>query len=299
MASEAGKSALNQANEVGETPVDMILMATNTSITDPLSQAGFPCKAGDVQQKIANAIGCGICDIQSGCSGINYALLFADSIIRSGYANRILVIGAEILTRIANYNDRTSCVLFGDGASAYVLDVSDKPGFIGHKTYGDGSKRGIITSPLTKRRNIDDPPEKTVMSPTLTMDGKKVHKEVVNILDDTLTKFESESLLNPQRLSFSHIKRIVPHQANCRTIEASAEKIAKKRKKAGFDANEYEEVKDKFIVTIDQYANSSTASQGPGLEEVLYGDNKLKEGNHILMVGFGSGFSASFNHYII
>ncbi|MEK6922456.1 MAG: 3-oxoacyl-[acyl-carrier-protein] synthase III C-terminal domain-containing protein, partial [Nanoarchaeota archaeon] len=282
-------------------PVDLVLLATNTSVSDPLAQAGFPCIAGDVQQRITGLIRdkCGISDIQSGCVGINYASAFGDGLIRAGYLDRVLVIGADILSRIVDFNDRSTCVLFGDGAAAYVLDVSDLPGFVGHRFYGDGAKRGIITSPLRMRRYLDEPKNQTSYAPTLIMDGGSVHEEVIKILVNTFANFENDLLLNPYGVNFSEVAKIIPHQANCRTIETAARKIAKMRSKLGVDANSLEDVRSKFIVTIDEYANNSTASQGPGLEEVLYGENCLKEGEHVVMCSYGSGFSACFNHYVV
>ncbi len=295
MATEASKKAIEMANKSEERLIDLIILASNTTISDPLSKAGFPNTSGAIQKELMPFIrkNCGIFDLQSGCSGINYALFAADGIVKGNNRKRILVIGSDILSYITDFNNRSTCVLFSDGASSYILDSSREPGFVGHYDYGNGQLRDIITSPIKNKRHIDSPPETYNAAPTLIMNGRKVHEVIIKLLEDTLINFRDNHYLNPKSISLSEIKKIILHQANCRTIEKAAANIEHKLKLRE------NEIKDKFIVTISDYANSSTASQGPGLMEVVYGENKLKNDDHILMIGYGAGFSACFNHYII
>lgn len=299
MAAEASKAALAMANQKVNRKAEHVLVATNSSIVNPDSRAGFPGVSSYVPERLAGLVEklCGFADVQSGCPGINYALTYADGLIKARIYDRILVIGTEDLTGLMNLDNRETCVLFGDGASAYVLDVSDRPGFVAHRLHGTRVDRGAITSPLRLRRSIKDPAAWPVLSPTVQMDkGQPVYKFVKRVLVNTFIGFQEDKRLNPDGIKLSDIAKIVSHQANLRMFEAAAEEIEKKHGELGLSK---EEIMRRFVITIQENGNSSAASQGPGMLEVLVGEHALPEGSHVLMIGYGAGLSWAVNHYIV
>ncbi len=294
MAIKASKMAIEEANSKYQKNIDCIIVATNTAVTSGISTAGFPSTSSEVQVNLEDLITekCPCFNIQTGCAGINFALAISDSLIISEMYNRILVIGTDLLSELTDFNDRATCVLLSDGATAYILDKSNEPGFIGHNLHTDGSRRDYITSPLTQRKPWYS--QDTILSPTLKMKGKEVYKFVEKVLISMIVNFETDEKLNPKphKVGFNKIKKIVAHQANFRMFEGTARHIAKDYKHLNLTE---EEILKKFVITINNHGNNSTASQGPGLLEIRNGF--LNPGDHILMVSYGADVSWAINHY--
>lgn len=204
MAIRASVVALEEAKVKGIGQPELIILATNTTTGMAESGAGFPCAAGKVQAGLEGLVEehCGFFDLQAGCTGINYALFFADSVIRCGRYGTVLVIGSDKLSDIVDVRQRETSVLFSDGATAYVLSASKYPGFLGHGLYGNGALGNAITSPVRERLPFQgDIPE---MGPTIAMDGRLVYKTVVNLLGDIAEGFQANERLNPERLPFMY-----------------------------------------------------------------------------------------------
>ncbi|MBI2547913.1 hypothetical protein HYW21_01045 [Candidatus Woesearchaeota archaeon] len=295
MAVQASIYAINEASEKGRGKPELIILATNTTVGLAESGAGFPCAAGMVQAGLEGLVepNCGFTDLNSGCTGINYALAFADSIIKSGMYRTILVIGSDKLSDIVDFRQRETSVLFSDGATAYVLSASKYPGFIGYDLHGDGKQRHIITSPVRERLPFRG--ETVERGPTVVMEGRAVYKAAVGLLVTIAEEFQENDRLNPEHLSFMGLRAINPHQSNRRILEHASREIAEKlTAKYGVPVTA-EDVFSKFEITIQDHGNSSTASPGPGFENLR---RTLQRGDHVLMIGMGSGFSWGANHYI-
>lgn len=294
MGLEAAKKALLEANEFKSKQVELIICATNTNFTSSDAAAGWPACAGGVQAGLENLVeeNSGFFDVQAGCTGINYVFHIADMFIRTGIYQRVLVVGTDLLSGMTDFTDRETCVVLGDGATAYVLDASKTPGFIAHRLSGDGAKRDLITSHYQLRLPYFTKTRDRIKSPTLHMNGRKVHESVLEVLEDILVNFDGDEKINPKpyHITFEQIKAIIPHQANKRMFVGAAKRIAKKLR---LDS---EEVFKKFIITIENHANTSTASPGPGLIEAR---SRLSTGDHIIFLGMGAGFTWAANHYII
>jgi 3-oxoacyl-[acyl-carrier-protein] synthase-3 len=224
----------------------------------------FPSTACLVQQKLG-VHGCAAFDVQAVCSGFVYALAIADSMIRTGAASKALVIGAEVFSRILDFKDRGTCVLFGDGAGAVVVEASDTPGILASELHADGRHVGILCVP----GNVSG--GQILGDPLLKMDGPAVFKIAVNVLYDV-----ARSVLDKTGRSEADIDWLIPHQANIRILQSTA-----KRLKLPLD---------KLITTVDQHGNTSAASIPLALDESVR-SGKIVRGDTVLLEGVGGGFT--------
>lgn len=259
----AAKAALAALDMAKLTPqdIDLIILATST----PDNLGGFPSTACVVQDKLGIKNNCAAFDVQAVCSGFIYGIHLADALIRSGSNQRILIIGAETFSRILNFDDRTTCVLFGDGAGAVVLEASDQPGILSTALHADGSYRDILCVPgTTKAGEIEG-------SAFLKMDGQAVFKLAVKVLEQV-----ANEVLEKAHLSSSDIDWLIPHQANIRIMEGAAKKLGI--------------ATDHVIVTLASQGNTSAASIPLALDEGVR-SGKVKEGHHLLLEGVGGGFT--------
>jgi len=257
LAVQAARRAL-EAADCDAASIDLIIVATSTP------DMVFPSTACIVQQKLG-VHGCPAFDVQAVCSGFVYALTLADSMIRTGAARRALVIGAEVFSRILDFKDRGTCVLFGDGAGAVVLEASDTPGILATELHADGRHVGILCVPghVSGGHILGDP--------VLKMDGPAVFKIAVNVLFDV-----AHSVLAKAGLTDADVDWLIPHQANIRILQSTA-----KRLKLPIE---------KLIVTVDQHGNTSAASIPLALDESVR-SGKIKPGDTVLLEGVGGGFT--------
>ncbi|QDZ27507.1 beta-ketoacyl-ACP synthase III [Noviherbaspirillum sp. UKPF54] len=260
LAVEAAKRALDMA---GLTPNDIDLVIVATSTPDHLG--GFPSTACVVQRKLGIGNGSAAFDVQAVCSGFVYAMSIADSFIRAGAHKNVLIVGAEVFSRILNFEDRTTCVLFGDGAGAIVLSASDQPGILATKLHADGSHGEILCVPGSINGGAVDG------SAFLYMDGQAVFKLAVSVLEKV-----AKEALDIADMSASQIDWLVPHQANIRIMQGTAKKL-------GLPL-------EKMIVTVDQHGNTSAASIPLALD-VAVRDGRIKPGQNVMMEGVGGGFT--------
>jgi 3-oxoacyl-[acyl-carrier-protein] synthase III len=253
----AARRAL-EAADVDAASIDLIIVATSTP------DMVFPSTACLVQQKLGIA-GCAAFDVQAVCSGFVYALVVADSMIRTGAASKALVIGAEVFSRILDFKDRGTCVLFGDGAGAVVLEASEAPGILASELHADGRHVDILCVPghVSGGQVLGDP--------LLKMDGPAVFKLAVGVLYDV-----AKSVLEKAGRSESQVDWLIPHQANIRILQSTA-----KRLKLPLE---------KLIVTVDQHGNTSAASIPLALDESVR-SGKIKPGDTVLLEGVGGGFT--------
>lgn len=265
LAFEASKEALSAAG-LGAEDIDLIIVATSTP------DMVFPSTACILQNKLqalsatSNAIaGAPAFDIQAVCSGFVYALSVADAMICSGRANKALVVGAEVFSRLLDFKDRTTCVLFGDGAGAVVLEASETPGILATDIHSDGKHTDILCVPGHVSGG------KISGNPLLKMDGQAVFKLAVGLLEKTATTCLNKAGLDPKDIDW-----LVPHQANIRIIQSTA-------KKMGLSM-------DKVILTVQDHGNTSAASIPLALD---YGvrSGKIKVGQNLLLEGVGGGFT--------
>ena len=247
-----------EAADVGAASIDLIIVATSTP------DMVFPSTACLVQQKLGVA-GCAAFDVQAVCSGFVYALTIADSMIRTGAASKALVIGAEVFSRILDFKDRGTCVLFGDGAGAVVLEASETPGILASELHADGRHVDILCVPghVSGGHILGDP--------LLKMDGPAVFKLAVGVLYDV-----AKSVLEKAGRSDADVDWLIPHQANIRILQSTA-----KRLKVPME---------KVIVTVDQHGNTSAASIPLALDESVR-NGKIKPGDTVLLEGVGGGFT--------
>ena len=257
LAVEAARHALEAAGR-SAADIDLIIVATSTP------DMVFPSAACIVQQKLG-VQGCPAFDVQAVCSGFVYALTIADSMIRTGAASKALVIGAEVFSRILDFKDRTTCVLFGDGAGAVVLEASDTPGILATELHADGRHVGILCVPGTVSGG------KILGDPLLKMDGQAVFKLAVGVLEDV-----ARSVLAKAGKTEADIDWLVPHQANIRIMQSTA-----KRLKLSMD---------KVVVTVDQHGNTSAASIPLALD-VAVRSGKVQPGDTVMLEGVGGGFT--------
>ncbi|HYD62446.1 MAG TPA: beta-ketoacyl-ACP synthase III [Noviherbaspirillum sp.] len=260
LAVEAAKRAL-QAACLTPADIDLIIVATST----PDHFGGFPSTACVVQRKLGIANGGAAFDVQAVCSGFVYAVSVADSFIKSGAHKNVLIIGAEVFSRILNFDDRTTCVLFGDGAGAIVLTGSDEPGILSTKLHADGSHGDILCVPGSVTGGAIEG------SAFLYMDGQAVFKLAVSVLE----KVANEAL-DASGLNASQIDWLVPHQANIRIMQGTAKKL-------GLPL-------EKMVVTVDQHGNTSAASIPLALDTAVR-DGRIKAGQNVMMEGVGGGFT--------
>jgi len=257
LATEAARRALAAAN-VEAAAVDLIIVATSTP------DMVFPSTACLVQQKLGVHGGAAF-DVQAVCSGFVYALTVADSMIRTGAASKALVIGAEVFSRILDFKDRTTCVLFGDGAGAVVLEASETPGVLASELHADGRHVGILCVP----GNVSG--GQVLGDPLLKMDGQAVFKLAVGVLEDV-----ARSVLAKAGKTDADIDWLIPHQANIRIMQSTARKLKLPM--------------DKVVVTVDQHGNTSAASIPLALDDAVR-RGQVKQGDTVLLEGVGGGFT--------
>ena len=255
LAFEAARKAISNSN-INTDEIDLIIVATTTP--DKI----FPSTACNVQTKLGIK-NCPAFDIQAVCSGFIYALSVADKFIKTKSAKNILVIGADSMSKITDYTDRSNAILWGDGAGAVVLSSSDQQGILSTHIHADGKYEELLHVP---KRNVENKVKQTI-----EMQGSQVFKIAVNTLD----KIVDETLIANQ-LKKEDIDWVVPHQANFRILEATAKKL--------------EMGMDKVIVTIDRHGNTSAASIPLALDDGIQ-SGKIKPGHLLLMEAFGGGFT--------
>jgi len=260
LAVEASKRALEMAG-MAPADVDLIIVATST----PDHFGGFPSTACVVQRKLGISNGCAAVDVQAVCSGFVYAVSVADSFIKSGAHKNALVIGTEVFSRILNFEDRTTCVLFGDGAGAIVLKASEEPGILATKLHADGSHGDILCVPGSVSGGVVEG------SAFLHMDGQAVFKLAVSVLE----KVANEAL-RAADMEAAQIDWLIPHQANIRIMQGTAKKL-------GLPL-------EKMVVTVDKHGNTSAASIPLALD-VAVRDGRVKPGQNVMMEGVGGGFT--------
>jgi 3-oxoacyl-[acyl-carrier-protein] synthase-3 len=254
---EAARHAL-QAAKLKPEVIDLIIVATSTP------DMVFPSTACILQNKLG-ANGCAAFDVQAVCSGFIYALTVADAMIKTGAAKKALVIGAEVFSRILDFKDRTTCVLFGDGAGAVVLEASDTPGILASDLHADGKHVGILCVPghVSGGQVLGDP--------LLKMDGQAVFKLAVGLLDQAARN----TLVKAGKVA-EDVDWLVPHQANIRIMQSTARKLKLSM--------------DKVIVTVDQHGNTSAASIPLALDTAVR-SGKIKPGELLMLEGVGGGFT--------
>ena len=257
LAFEAARRALAAA---GRTAADVDLIVLATSTPDMV----FPSSACLLQAKLGVKRGAAF-DVQAVCSGFVYALATADLFVRVGRHRCALVIGAEVFSRILDWKDRGTCVLFGDGAGAVVLEASDTPGILSSQLHADGSHAGILNVPghVCGGNVLGDP--------TLKMDGGAVFKLAVRVLEDS-----ARAILAAHGMQVSDLDAYIPHQANVRIVSHVAKKLGLPDSKC--------------IVTVDKHANTSAASVPLALD-VAVRDGRIKPGDNVLLQGVGGGFT--------
>ncbi|WP_138516627.1 beta-ketoacyl-ACP synthase III [Rhodoferax bucti] len=257
LALEACKSAL-QAAGLQASDIDLIIVATSTP------DMVFPSTACILQNKLG-ANGGAAFDVQAVCSGFVYALTVADSLIRTGTATKALVVGAEVFSRLLDFNDRTTCVLFGDGAGAVVLEASDTPGILASDLHADGKHVGILCVPgHVSNGNI-------LGDPLLKMDGQAVFKLAVGVLEDA-----ARATLAKAGKTEADIDWLIPHQANIRIMTSTAKKLKLPM--------------EKVVVTVDQHGNTSAASIPLALDAAVRA-GRVKPGQNLMLEGVGGGFT--------
>ena len=264
LSSDLGATAARHALDMaGLKPddIDLIIVATST----PDFLGGFPSTACVVQRKLGITNDCAALDVQAVCSGFVYAMSVADNFIRCGMHKRVLVIGSEVFSRILDFNDRTTCVLFGDGAGAVVLAASDQPGVLATRLHADGRHADILCVPGAVQGGA------ITGSALLYMDGQAVFKFAVRVLDEVGREVCAACGITP-----SEVDWLVPHQANVRILESTAKKL-------GIDAS-------KVILTVDRHGNTSAASIPLALDLAVR-DGRIRPGQKVLLEGVGGGFT--------
>jgi len=257
LALEASRRAL-QAAGVQADALDLIVVATSTP------DFIFPSTACLLQAKLG-VKGCAAFDVQAVCSGFVYALATADSFIKTKMAKNALVVGAEVFSRILDWNDRATCVLFGDGAGAAVLTAGAKPGIHASVLHADGSQVGLLSVPGNVCKG------RITGSPFLQMNGQGVFKYAVKVLDEV-----ARETVAAAGMTLAEVDWLIPHQANVRILEATARRL-------GLAA-------EKLVVTVDHHGNTSAASVPLALDEFIRA-GRIRAGHRVLMQGVGGGFT--------
>ncbi|RZL01224.1 MAG: ketoacyl-ACP synthase III [Rubrivivax sp.] len=260
-ASDLGVVAARQALEaagIQASDIDLIICATSTP------DMVFPSTACLIQQKLGMR-GCAAFDVQAVCSGFVYALTVADAMIKAGAAQRALVIGAEVFSRLLDFSDRTTCVLFGDGAGAVVLEASSQPGIVASRLHADGHQAGMLCAPGTVSGGS------VLGDPTVKMDGPGVFKLAVTALEQV-----ANEVLQLAGRDAACIDWLVPHQANLRIMQSTARKL--------------QLPDDRMIVTLDEHGNTSAASVPLALDAAVR-DGRIQRGQTLLLEGVGGGFT--------
>jgi 3-oxoacyl-[acyl-carrier-protein] synthase-3 len=257
LAFEASRRAMSAAG-ASAADIDLIIVATSTP------DYVFPSTACLLQAKLG-VKNCAAFDLQAVCSGFVYALTTADKFVRSGQHRCALVVGAEVFSRILDWNDRGTAVLFGDGAGAVVLKADSRPGILGSVLRADGSHADILSVPGQICGG------KVVGSPFLQMDGQAVFKFAVRVLDEV-----ARETLEQCGVSVAEVDWLIPHQANVRILEATAKKLG-----IGLE---------KLVVTVDRHGNTSAASVPLALDGAVR-DGRIRPGQKVMLQGVGGGFT--------
>ena len=257
LALHAARHALEAAGRAAA-DVDLIIVATSTP------DMVFPSTASILQHKLG-VHGCPAFDLQAVCSGFVYALAVADAMVRGGNARCALVVGAEVFSRILDFSDRTTCVLFGDGAGAVVLEASDTPGILASELHADGRHIEILCTPGTVAGG------QVLGDPLLRMDGPAVFKLAVGVLDGA-----ARAVLAKAGRSAADLDWLVPHQANIRIMQSTARKLKLPL--------------DKLIATVDEHGNTSAASVPLALD-VAVRSGRIQRGDTVMLEGVGGGFT--------
>lgn len=257
LAAHAARAALEAAG-LGVDDIDLLLVATTTP------DLVFPSTACIVQSKLGMTNGKPAFDLQAVCSGFVYALSVADQFIKTGAAKHVLVIGAETLSRITDWNDRGNCILWGDGAGAVVVGASDEPGIIATHLHADGRHKELLRTTTGPSTGMSEPA-------LMRMEGNPVFKMAVNTLDRIV-----DETLEANGLQKSDIDWLVPHQANIRIISATAKKLGMSM--------------DNVVTTVSGHGNTSAASV-PLAFDVAVRDGRIQRGQTVLMEAFGGGFT--------
>ena len=257
LALPASRKAIDAAG-IGAGDIDLVIVATTTP--DMI----FPSTACILQTKLGIS-GCPAFDVQAVCSGFVYALTVADLFIRSGQAKRALVVGAEVYSRILDWSERGTCVLFGDGAGAVVLAASEQPGILATKLHADGSYKDMLCVPGSVNGG------KVSGTPFVHMDGGAVFKFAVRVFEEGAIE-----VLNAAGLTVADLDWFVPHQANIRIMEATARKLGLP--------------KEKLIATVHHHGNTSAASIPLALDEAVV-DGRIRKGQTLLLEAVGGGFT--------
>ncbi|MCL2636084.1 MAG: ketoacyl-ACP synthase III [Betaproteobacteria bacterium] len=261
LSSELGLLAAERALEmagIAAAELDLIIVATSTP------DFIFPSTACLIQGRLGNK-GAAAFDVQAVCSGFAYALGIAEKFIASGSHKKALVIGAEVFSRILDWNDRSTCVLFGDGAGAVVLEAAERPGILATAMHADGSQNGILNVPGQVCGG------QVTGDPFLRMDGQAVFKLAVRVLADI-----AEEVCAAAGIRTSDVDWLIPHQANIRIIDATGKKLGIAR--------------ERVIVTVDRHGNTSAASVPLALDEAVR-DGRIRRGHKVLLEGVGGGFT--------
>jgi 3-oxoacyl-[acyl-carrier-protein] synthase-3 len=257
LGARAARAALGDCGMAPDA-IDLIIVATSTP------DYVFPSTACLVQRDLGIA-GCPAFDVQAVCSGFVYALTVADALIANGSVKNALVIGAEVFSRILDWSDRGTCVLFGDGAGAVVLSASDRPGILASKLHADGRHEGLLRTAGNVSHGA------IVGTPFLTMDGQAVFKLAVSMLDQV-----GRETVQAAGMTVADIDWLVPHQANIRILQATGRKL-------GVPA-------ERVVVTVDRHANTSAASVPLALDTAVR-DGRIREGHRVMLQGVGGGFT--------
>lgn len=257
LALHASRAAIHAAG-IDTQEIDLVIVATTTP------DLIFPSTACILQSKLGLENGAPAFDIQAVCSGFIYGVSIADQFVRSGQARCALVVGAETLSRITDYTDRSNCILWGDGAGAVIIKASEETGIISTHIHADGSYKDLLKVSGGVSSGIDG---KAVMQ----MEGNSVFKVAVNTLDAIV-----DETLAANKMQKSDINWLVPHQANIRIIQATAKKLGMSM--------------DNVVVTVDRHGNTSAASVPLALDTAVR-DGRIKHGETVLMEAFGGGFT--------
>jgi 3-oxoacyl-[acyl-carrier-protein] synthase III len=258
LALEASRAAINDAG-IAADKIDLIIVATSTP------DYVFPGTAAILQAKLGITNGSAAFDVQAVCSGFVYGLAIADKFIRSGGYQCALIVGAEVFSRILDWNDRSTCVLFGDGAGAVIVEAADAPGILATALHADGRYADILSVPGHVSGG------QVIGSPLLRMDGQAVFKFAVKVLAEV-----ANEVLAASEFDAAAVDWLIPHQANVRILQATAKKLALPM--------------DKVVVTVADHGNTSAASIPLALD-VAVRDGRIRRGQHLLLEGVGGGFT--------
>ncbi|MCC6917193.1 MAG: ketoacyl-ACP synthase III [Nitrosomonas sp.] len=257
LALEASRKAIEAAG-IQTKDIDLVIVATTTP--DMI----FPSTACILQHKLGLSSGPAF-DVQAVCSGFIYALATADMFVSSGKSRNALVVGAEVYSRIIDWNDRSTCVLFGDGAGAVVLTQDQKPGILSSHLHADGSYNQVLSAPASIHSG------KIQGTPFITMEGSTVFKFAVKVLEEAALEALQANQLQP-----SDIDWLIPHQANIRIITSTAKRLGIPE--------------EKVVATVSQHGNTSAASVPLALDQAVR-DGRIQPGQHIILEGVGGGFT--------